>query len=645
MFEEQVERTPDAVALVFEQEYLSYQELNDRANRLASYLRLAGVTLETPVGICFEQTSASIIAVLAVLKAGGMYAPLDPASPPERLTALIQAASPLLVLTQANLLERLPTHLVPCDTLTNVWAQTTQLSGENRNSTVYPTNAAYLLYTSGSTGTPKGVIVEHRQVVSYIAAVGERVAFASPASFAMLQPLTVDSCLTMLFPALLTGGTLHLISREKALDAESQAESFSHTSADYLKIAPSHLAALLSGASTQYLLPRLGLIIGGEASQWEWTQHVRAQLPTGSQLYNHYGPTETTVGSLMFQEWDSVSWSQALTPLGRPLANTRIYVLDRHLQPLPVGVVGELYIAGAGLARGYLTRPDLTAERFLPDPFVGTLLTDQLSEARHDSGVVDRNFKQRFTASSGDLSPPPTSLPSGERMYRTGDLVIYQSDGTIGFVGRNDEQVKIRGYRIEPGEIEAVLLQHPAIRDALVIAQEDATGEKRLVAYVIPGNMAEPEQVLRSALRHHLNARLPLYMHPARIVRLEAFPLTIHGKVDRRALARAEIEAQPEEETSFVAPGNAVEEALAEIWTDVLHVKQVGIYDNFFELGGHSLLATQILSRVREFFQIKLPLRTIFAAPTIAALAEAIIQKTIEEADSDTIAQILARQE
>lgn len=256
-------------------------------------------------------------------------------------------------------------------------------------------------------------------------------------------------------------------------------------------------------------------------------------------------------------------------------------------------------------------------------------------------------------------------------MYRTGDLVIYQSDGTVGFVGRNDEQVKIRGYRIEPGEIEAVLLQHPAVREALVIAQEETTGEKRLVAYVIPGDMealevppanaagrdksgpyegraggnAVSEQAFRSELRHHLNARLPLYMHPSRIVRREAFPLTIHGKVDRRALAGTELEMEQEEEkTLFVAPSNSVEEALVEIWADVLHVKQVGIYDNFFELGGHSLLATQILSRVREFFQIKLPLRTIFEAPTIAALAEAVIQKTIEEADSDTIAQILAQQ-
>lgn len=231
-------------------------------------------------------------------------------------------------------------------------------------------------------------------------------------------------------------------------------------------------------------------------------------------------------------------------------------------------------------------------------------------------------------------------------MYRTGDLVIYQSNGTVGFVGRNDEQVKIRGYRIEPGEIEAVLLEHPAVCEALVIAQEETTGEKRLVAYVIPGDMEETEQAFRSELRQHLNARLPLYMHPSRIVRREAFPLTIHGKVDRRALASAELEMEQEEEkTPFVAPGNSVEEALAGIWSDVLHVKQVGTYDNFFELGGHSLLATQILSRVREFFQIKLPLRTIFEAPTIAALAEAVIQKTIEEADSDTIAQILAQQE
>lgn len=606
LFEAQVKQTPDALALVYEQEHITYQKLNLRANQLASYLRLAGIALETPVGICFEQTHESIVAILGVLKAGGMYIPLDPASPLERLTSILHNAAAALVLTQASLLERLPSQIVPCCVLQSAWQQIALLSAENVTSGLHPANAAYLLYTSGSTGAPKGVIVEHRQLVSYAGAIAERVALQSPASFALLQPLAVDSCLTMLFPALLTGGTLHMISRDKALDAESLAESLSRSPVDYLKIAPSHLKTLLGSTPHQCLLPRLGLIIGGESSQWEWAQQLRGDLPEGGELYNHYGPTETTVGSLVFQEWTAEDRHLALTPLGRPLANTRVYVLDNHMQVVPSGIVGELYIAGAGLARGYFAQPDRTAERFLPDLFA---------------------------------SEP------GSRMYKTGDLVRYQSAGNLEFVGRNDEQVKIRGYRIEPGEIEAILLQHPAVREALVVAQEETPGEKRLVAYILPRDSRESEQALRAALRAHMNARLPVYMHPSRIIQREAFPLTAHGKVDRRALAATRIEAQPERETLFVAPRNSVEEALVQIWADVLHLQQVGVCDNFFEIGGHSLFATQIFSRVRECFQIRLPLRTLFEAPTIAALAEAIIQRTIEEADSDAIAQILAQQE
>jgi non-ribosomal peptide synthetase component F len=315
LFEVQVKQTPDAMALVYEQEQITYQELNVRANQLASHLRLAGAALETPVGICFEQTHESIVAILGVLKAGGMYIPLDPASPLERLTSILHNAGAALVLTQASLLERLPSQIVPCCVLQSAWQQIEPLSGENVKSGIHPANAAYLLYTSGSTGAPKGVIVEHRQLVSYAGAIKERVALVSPASFALLQPLAVDSCLTMLFSALLTGGTLHMISREKALDAESLAESFARSPVDYLKIAPSHLETLLGGTPHQCLLPRLGLIIGGESSQWEWAQQLRVDLPEGGELYNHYGPTEATVGSLVFQEWATEDRHLALTPL------------------------------------------------------------------------------------------------------------------------------------------------------------------------------------------------------------------------------------------------------------------------------------------------------------------------------------------
>ncbi|HJT57895.1 MAG TPA: amino acid adenylation domain-containing protein, partial [Ktedonobacteraceae bacterium] len=492
LFEAQVKRTPDSVTVIFEDEQLTYAELNRRANQLAHHLHASGVKPGCLVGLCVERSAELVIGLLGILKAGGAYVPLDPTYPKERLAFLVQDAHVAALLTQERLMEQMPTEVCTVLCLDKDWHVIAEEQAEDPVSIGHPADAAYIIYTSGSTGAPKGVVVEHRHILNYIFAVRERVELAPGGIFAMLQPLTVDSCLTMLFPALLTGGRLHVISRERAIDPQMLAEYFSRCPADYLKIAPSHLAALLAAEAPEHILPQKRLIIGGEASQWKWAQHLGASLPVGA-LYNHYGPTEATVGALTYG-MESGAGNAGLTPIGRPLANTQAYVLDPQLHVVPVGVAGELYLGGAGVARGYLGRPDLTAEHFIPHPF---------------------------------------STEAGARLYRTGDIVRYRRDGNLEFIGRGDDQIKLRGYRIELGEIEAALGQHPFVREAIVLAREDAGGDKRLVAYVV---LQEGAMLTNAEMQGFLRAKLPEYMVPSILVRLERLPLTPHGKVDRRAL-------------------------------------------------------------------------------------------------------------
>ena len=588
LFATQAVRTPDAMALVYEDEQITFAGLEQRANQLARYLQSQQVETETRVGIYLERSIEMVIAVLAILKAGGTYIPLETKAPIERLSLMVQTAQARLVITQEQLAAPLSILSLPLVCLDTQWEALARESGTALSLPIQPENAAYILFTSGSTGTPKGVVVEHRQIINYIQAFAERASLHAPASFAMIQPLSVDSCLSMLFPPLLMGGTLHLISQDRALDPVALADYFDRYPMDYLKIAPSHLAALLTGETPSRILPRTRLIIGGEASQWQWVQQLNALLPART-LYNHYGPTETTVGSLLYPveavgEEPKYSAS-ALTPIGKPLANTSIYILDRYLHPVPIGVTGELHIGGSGLARGYLGRPDLTADRFIPDPF----------------GAV-----------------------AGARLYKTGDLARYQADGDVEFIGRSDEQIKMRGYRIELGEIEAVLMQHADVREARVqVITDGRAGHKHLVAALV---MQNGQPLSTSEVQQFLQPRLPDYMIPSVFLCLDEFPLTPHGKVNRNALGAAMASAIEQQGNKEVQPRSQMEELLAAVWKQVLGRDEVDIYANFFALGGHSLLAVQVMARLRALLSLDLPLRTLFEAPTISSLAQRLHQ-------------------
>ena len=528
--------------------HLTYQELNIRANQLAHYLQALGVGPEALVGICVERSLDMIVGLLGILKAGGAYVPLDPAYPQERLTFILRDAQVPVVLTQQRLaLDCIePQAQVVC--LDTDWKRIAQESGTNPVNKVTPDNLVYVMYTSGSTGVPKGVAVEHRQLCNYLHGVLERLALPNPASFATVSTLAADLGNTMVFVPLCTGGCLHVLSQERVADPFAMADYFSRHAIDCLKIVPSHLAALHTSPHPEYIFPRRLLILGGEASRSDWVESLQRLAP-GCAILNHYGPTEATVGVLTYRvEENQRSLVTSTLPLGRPLANVQIYLLDQHLQPVPIGVQGELYIGGANLARGYLNQPALTAEQFIPHPF---------------------------------------SNAPGARLYKTGDLARYLPDGNIEFLGRTDYQVKIRGYRVELEEVEAALEQHPAIRQAVVCAQEDIQGNKRLVAYVV---LSKETAVSLHTLRSFLQTKLPDYMVPAAFVVLDALPLTPNGKIDRQALPAPD-QTRPSLGEAFVAPRTPTEELLAGIWAHVLGVESVGLHDNFFALGGHSLLA------------------------------------------------------
>ena len=580
LFEEQVKRTPDAVAVVFESQQLSYAELNRRANRLAHHLCDLGVGPETLVGLCMERSLEMLISVLGILKAGGAFLALDPAGPPQRLKMLIGEAGLTLVLSTTAHAEGLPDgdHTVIC---------VDQLRFSKDRGVLNPParargeSAAYVLYTSGSTGRPKAVLVEHRQWINYVEAVVEQYGMNEPGAFAMVQPLTVDSCHTMIFPALSRGSTLHLIGRERSLDAFALAEYFAGHRIDYLKIAPSHLWALLAVEKPERLLPERCLILGGEVFHWTNLDRL-TQLGGGCQIWNHYGPTETTVGVLTFATGlssERMRERSATVPIGRPLANVRCYVLDGSGHPVPRGVPGELYLGGDVVARGYLNRRELTAQQFVADPF----------------------------------SPSPEA-----RMYRTGDMVRWLPDGVLEFLGRLDTQVKLRGFRIELGEIEWVLGEHPGVAQVVVLLREDVSNHPHLAAYVVP-EAADTLSVQN--LRQFVGSRLPEAMIPAAMVILPTMPRTPHGKVDRRALAALDIPSYASR--AYEAPVGEIETALAEIWAEVLKLDRVGRRDHFFELGGHSLLAVSTLERMRRA-GLHAEVEALFVTPVLSELAAAV---------------------
>ena len=576
VFEEQVRQRPASTAVIFEDQQLTYGELDARANQLARYLQKLGIGPEQTVGICLERSAEMIVAVLGIFKAGGAYLPLESTTPSERLRFMLEDSGAKVLLTQSHLLELLldsPALTVCLDT---EWSSIAKEKNESPQSETNVANLAYVIYTSGSSGTPKAVAVEHRQLSRYVAAVTGELGLASCASFATVSTLSADLGHSAIYPALCGGGTLHVIGMERALDGAALGEYFSRHTIDCLKIVPSHFASLLATAGNKPVLPQQRLILGGEATSWGLVDRI-ARLKPACEIANHYGPTETTVGALTYQMRDPSARRLSTTlPLGRPLPSTKLYILDRELNPQPVGVAGEIYIGGAGVTRGYVKRPGLTAEKFIPDLY---------GEA-------------------------------GARMYRTGDLGRHLGDGNVEFLGRVDEQIKLRGYRIELGEIEEALQGHAAVRESVVVAREESNGERRLVGYVVL--VTEACGVTISELRAFLQAKLPDYMVPSALVVLEELPLTRNGKVDRRSLPAPEQQS----ETSYLAPRTPAEELMAGIWQEVLSVKQVGVNDNFFELGGHSLLATQLISRVRTVFAVELPLNSLFEGPTVAELAE-----------------------
>ncbi|HEY9650043.1 MAG TPA: amino acid adenylation domain-containing protein, partial [Coleofasciculaceae cyanobacterium] len=598
LFEQQAARTPEQTAVVFENQQLTYAQLNTRANQLAHHLQSLGVGAETIVALCVERSLEMLIGLLGILKAGGAYLPLDPLVPTERLTFMVQDAGACVILTQQHLAQGFSEQAVPLICLDADWEVIAKQPEENLPCAATPENLLYIIYTSGSTGKPKGVAVEHRQLLNYLHGILARLDLPEAASFAAVSTFAADLGNTVIFPALCTGGCLHVISQERATSPEALVEYCESHAIDCLKIVPSHLNALLTASHPEKILPRKYLILGGEALSWQLVEKIRQYAPS-CQILNHYGPTETTVGVLTYAISEPIRDKSETVPIGRAIANTQIYILNHYLQPVPIGVPGELYIGGDSVARGYLNQPELTAEKFITTEHLGG----------QDAQLT--------------------------RVYKTGDLARYLPDGNIEFLGRIDHQVKIHGFRIELGEIESVLSQHPAIGETVVLAREDEQGNKRLVAYIVPNqdpivvgahrraplHSHEPLQqsALISNLRDFLKEQLPEYMVPSAFVQLKALPLTPNGKVDRQALPAPD-SIKPELEGRFVAPRTPIEETIAKILAQVLGLERVSIYDNFFELGGDSILTIQIVARANQA-GLQLTPKQLFESPTVAGLA------------------------
>ena len=572
LFERRAEQRPDAVALVFEDEHLTYRELNRRANQLAHHLQSLGVGPEVRVGICLERSPEALVGLLATLKAGGAFVPLDPELPEDRLTFVLEDARLSVLLTRQSLVLGLPAYAAASEIvcLDSDREAVEQRGGSNPSSRATVDNLAYVIYTSGSTGKPKGVLVEHRGICNLAEVQVEAFDVQPDSRVLQFAPLSFDASVSEVCMALLPGATLCLDAQDSLLPGPGLIGLLREQAITVVTFPPSVLAALPEDE-----LPALrSLIVAAETC----SAGLVTRWAAGRRFSNAYGPTEATVCATIALCSDG----GRTPPIGRPIVNVQTYLLDRRMRPVSVGVTGELYVGGVGLGRGYLNRPELTAGVFVPNPF---------------------------------------SRKPGARLYKTGDLTRYRPDGEIDFLGRSDHQVKVRGFRVEPGEVEAVLGTHPAVSEAVVVAREDTPGDKRLVAYVVAGPGEPPAS---SDLYGFLKQQLPDYMVPSAFVVLDSFPRTRHDKVDRRALPAPD-RVRPELNKAFVAPRNPTEEGLSKIWAEVLGIDQVGVHDNFFELGGHSLLATQVISRVRQAFKQELPLARLFEVPTVAGLAETII--------------------
>ncbi|MBD1943541.1 amino acid adenylation domain-containing protein [Coleofasciculus sp. FACHB-712] len=601
LIETQVEKTPDNIAVVFEDKKLTYRALNQQANQVAHHLQKLGVQPEVLVGVCMERSLEMVVGLLGILKAGGAYVSLDPSYPPERLAFMLSDSQVTVLLTQQHVVENLPKHKAKVVCLDADWESIAQESLENPPSSVTAENLAYVIYTSGSTGTPKGAMNTHRSICNRLLWMQDTYQLTKTDRVLQKTPFSFDVSVWEFFWPLITGSRLVVAKPGGHQDSAYLVELIAQEEITTIHFVPPMLQIFLEELEVQKCQCLKRVICSGEALSYELQQSFFARLD--AQLHNLYGPTEAAIDVTY---WACQRESELpIVPIGRAIANTQLYILDRHLQPVPVGVAGELHIGGVGLARGYLNRPDLTAQKFIPNPF--------------------KNLT---------IQPPSLAGNSlGEsRLYKTGDLARYLPDGNIEFLGRIDNQVKLRGFRIELGEIEAALIQYPAIRETVVLLREDNPGDKRLVAYIVPKKQAPSIHNIRDFLKQ----KLPSYMVPSAFMFLEALPLTANGKIERRALPVPENLSLSV--VAYIAPRNPVEEKLAQLWTEVLDLERVGIHDNFFELGGNSLVATQLISKVRRTFQVEIPLRNLFELPTIAGLAENISQTKQSNADAQEAA-------
>ena len=584
LFEEQAAKTPDAIAVVFADQQLTYQALNRRANQLAHHLQALGVGPEVLVGICAERSINMIIGLLGILKAGGAYTPLDPAYPQARLAHILSDAHISLLITQQTLLERLPEQdgrVVVC--LDTDQALFSQQSKVNPVSDAIASNLAYVIYTSGSTGKPKGVMVAHRGLCNLATAQIKAFGVRPDSRVLQFASLGFDASASEIFKTLLAGATLYLAKQADLLPGPTLLHLLREQAITMVTLVPSVLATLPFEE-----LPDLEtLIVAGEACSGD----LLARWAPGRRCFNAYGPTEVTVCATIMDCSDSRL--RHPPPMGRPIANTQVYLLDSHLNPVPVGAAGELYIGGVGLARGYINQPELTAKRFIPNPFANA------------SGIASW---------------------MSERLYRTGDLARYRPDGNIEFLGRLDHQVKINGVRVELGEIEAMLDQHPAINTAIVSARHDGSGNQRLIAYVVP---EQPQSLTSDALRSYLKEKLPHYMTPSIFVMLDALPLNLNGKVDYPALPDP-LQVNLDLAKSYVAPSTELEKLLADMWQEILGVERIGVYDNFFELGGDSLKGAIFINQLQERLNDLVYVVALFDAPTVAGLAAYLKEKCPE---------------
>ena len=586
LIEAQVSRTPEQLALVFENENVSYRELNERSNRLAHYLRKQGVGPNVFVGICVERSIEMVVALLAILKAGGAYVPLDPEYPAERLAMMIEDSQTPGVLTQQKLLAHLSSRDTPTFCLDADWENLASESILNLDVAVSPSDAAYAIYTSGSTGKPKGVVNVHQGIVNRLLWMQDAYRLTSDDRVLQKTPYSFDVSVWEFFWPLMTGARLVIARPGGHRDPRYLADIINREKITTVHFVPSMLRSFLEAVEIPKRSTLRQIFCSGEALSADLQHKFFSRVD--AELYNLYGPTEAAV--------DVTHWTcrrddnRSFVPIGRPIANIEIYILDEQLQPTPSGTEGELHIGGIGLARGYLNRPELTAEKFIHNPF----------------------------------SNDPNS-----RLYKTGDLARFLPSGDVEYLGRLDYQVKIRGFRIELGEIEVVISRYPGIRQTVVVAREDTPGDKRLVAYVVPVQIGQFET---AGLQEFLKKQLPEYMVPT-LVLLQAMPLSANGKVDRKALLPPSVENQLEAH-EFIAARNEIEKGLVGIWSDLLAIPKIGIKDNFFELGGHSLLAIRLVSRIEQSFGKELSLASLLEAQTIEQQADLVLGRNGQQRPS-----------